>query len=51
MNKWTAWHNSLPKHTQEYLKTQAIWRDSDLAKFCSIAFVAGLILGVVLTWH
>ena len=46
MNKWTTWHNSLPQHTQEYLKTQAIWRDSDLAK----AFAVGAVIGFVIGW-
>ncbi len=48
MNKWTQWYDSLPKHTQAYLDNQAIWRDSDLAKFTAIAFVAGFILGALL---
>jgi hypothetical protein len=49
--KWETWHDNLPKHTQEYLKTAPIWRDSDLAKFCAITFLVGLTIGVVLTWH
>lgn len=47
-NKWTTWYDSLPKNTQEYLKNQPIWRDRDLAKFCAISFVAGLVLGALL---
>jgi len=45
MNKWDGWYESLPKNTQEYLNHQAIWRDSDLAKFAMIAFVAGVVVG------
>ena len=48
MNKWDGWHDSLPSHTKEYLKGQAIWRDVDLAKFAAIAFVVGFILGSIL---
>jgi hypothetical protein len=51
MNKWTTWYDSLPKHTQEYLKNAQIWTDRDLAKFCGFSFLVGLLLGVVLTWH
>ena len=51
IRKWTSWHESLPKSTQEYLKTAPIWRDSDLAKFCAISFVVGLAIGAILTWH
>jgi len=48
MNKWQEWYNALPKHTQEYLITQAIWRDIDLFKFSTIAFVSGFILGALI---
>jgi hypothetical protein len=47
MNKWTQWYDSLSPSTREYLKTQAIWTDLDLAKFALIAFVAGIAVGVV----
>ena len=45
MNKWEGWHDSLPAHTQEYLKGAAIWRDKDLALFVSIALVVGFFFG------
>jgi hypothetical protein len=48
MNKWESWHDSLPSHTQEYLKTAAIWRDIDLAKFCAITFIAGVVVGYLI---
>jgi hypothetical protein len=47
MNKWNTWYDSLPAHTKEYLKGQAIWTDRDLARFAVIAFVAGIAVGVV----
>ena len=47
MNKWQQWHDSLSPGTQEYLKNQAMWTDTDLAKFAMIAFVAGVVVGVV----
>jgi hypothetical protein len=33
------------------LPDSAIWTDLDLAKWASFAFVAGIIIGAVLTWH
>ena len=47
MNKWDGWYDSLPKHTHAYLNHQAIWTDMDLAKFALIAFVTGIIVGVL----
>jgi len=41
MNKWTAWYDSLPEHTKQYLKTQPLWHDIDLAK----SFVVGVLVG------
>ena len=48
MNKWTQWHDSLPAHTQEYLKHQPVWHDRDIVKFSAIAFIVGLFLGMVI---
>jgi hypothetical protein len=48
MNKWQQWYDSLSPSTKEYLKTQAIWTDLDLAKWTGFAFVIGLILGYIL---
>jgi hypothetical protein len=47
MNKWSAWYDSLTPSTREYLKGRAIWTDRDLAKFAMLAFVAGVIVGMV----
>jgi len=47
MNKWSAWYDSLTPSTKEYLKGRAIWTDRDLAKFALIAFVVGVIVGMV----
>ena len=48
MNKWQQWHDSLSPNTKEYLESQAIWTDMDLAKFALIAFVTGVIVGAIL---
>jgi hypothetical protein len=47
MNKWTAWYDSLSPSTKKYLQGRAIWTDTDLAKFALIAFIAGVIVGVI----
>jgi hypothetical protein len=47
MNKWTDWYNSLPAHTKQHLSTQAVWHDRDVFKFATIAFVVGIVVGVV----
>jgi hypothetical protein len=47
MSKWTEWHDSLPEHTKEYLKNQAVWHDRDIAKFVSIALVVGFFFGYI----
>jgi hypothetical protein len=47
MNKWTAWYDSLTPSTREYLKGQAIWTDRDLAKFAMLAFMLGVVVGMV----
>ncbi len=46
-NKWTAWYDSLPDHTKQHLSPQAIWHDRDIFKFAVIAFVLGIVVGVV----
>ena len=48
MNKWSAWYDSLTPSTKEYLKGQAIWTDRDLAKFAILAFLSGVVVGMVL---
>jgi hypothetical protein len=47
MNKWAAWYDSLSPTTKEYLKGRAIWTDRDLARFAVIAFLTGIVVGVV----
>jgi hypothetical protein len=47
MNKWAQWYNSLSPSTKEYLKGQAIWTDGDLAKFAMLAFIGGVVVGVL----
>jgi hypothetical protein len=46
MSKWTAWYDSLPAHTKEYLKTQPVWHDRDLYRAFAIGAVLGLLLGL-----
>jgi hypothetical protein len=46
MNKWTAWYDSLPAHTQASLKTHGVWHDRDILKFAVIAFVVGIFVGI-----
>ena len=50
MNKWNTWYDSLPAHTKEYLKTQPIWHDSDLAKAFVIGTVVGTLLGFIFAY-
>jgi hypothetical protein len=45
MNKWKPGH--LPRSIEEYRYNHPIWTDIDLAKFALIAFVAGVIVGMV----
>jgi ElaB/YqjD/DUF883 family membrane-anchored ribosome-binding protein len=47
MNKWTAWYDSLPEHTKQYLKTQPIWHDRDLAKAAAVGAVVGFLIGLL----
>jgi hypothetical protein len=47
MNKWNQWYDSLPEHTKQYLKSQPIWRDTDLAVVGIVALVAGFVLGFI----
>jgi hypothetical protein len=47
MNKWAQWYDSLSLSTQEYLNGKAIWTDGDLAKFALIAFIGGVVVGLL----
>jgi hypothetical protein len=42
MNKW-----NLPNSIKEYGHNHPIWTDIDLVKFAMLAFVAGVIVGMV----
>jgi hypothetical protein len=46
MNKWKP--GSLPRSMQEYGYNHQIWTDIDLAKFAMIAFIAGVVVGIIL---
>jgi hypothetical protein len=48
MNKYESWWDSLNPSTQEYLKNQSIWHDSDMWKAGIFGLVIGFILGVIL---
>ena len=45
MRKWKP--GDLPKSIDEYGYNHPIWSDIDLAKFALIAFIAGVIVGVI----
>ena len=45
MSKWEP--GNLPNSISEYPLDQQIWTDKDLAKFAMIAFVAGVIVGIL----
>lgn len=42
------WYDSLPSHTKEYLKKQAVWHDVDMFKAFLFGAFIGLIVGVIL---
>jgi hypothetical protein len=44
------WLKLQPKHTQEWLKKQAIWRDSDMFKAFAFGVFVGFIIGVFVVW-
>ena len=47
MSDWDKLYDSLPEHTKQWLKTQPIWHDRDVALYVSIALVVGFILGIL----
>jgi len=47
-NKWELWYDSLPAHTKEYLKKQAVWHDVDMFKAFAVGVFFGILIGVVL---
>jgi len=46
--KWEQWYDSLPAHTKEYLKKQAVWHDIDMFKAFAIGATFGLLIGLIL---
>lgn len=45
MSKWQS--NKLPKSISEYGFNHAIWTDMDLVKFALIAFIGGVVVGLL----
>ena len=45
MSKWQP--GELPKSISEYGFNHAIWTDIDLAKFALIAFIGGVVVGLL----
>ena len=45
MNKWQP--GELPKSISEYGFNHPIWTDLDLAKFALVAFMGGVVVGIV----
>lgn len=48
MTEFDQWYNSLPKHTQEWLRKQPVWHDADMFKVFALGFLIGLCLGFIL---
>ena len=48
MNKYQTWWDSLPKHTQEYLKAQPIWHDRELWCAFAVGIAFGFVLGIIM---
>jgi hypothetical protein len=42
------WLEQQPKHTQEWLKKQALWHDIDMVKAFLFGAFVGLIIGLIL---
>jgi hypothetical protein len=47
MNKWDVWWDSLSPSTQEYLKSQPLWHDIDLAKAAAVGAFVGFLFGLL----
>ena len=45
-NKWEAWWDSLSPTTQEYLKSQPVWHDSDMWRTGIFGLVIGVLIGL-----
>jgi hypothetical protein len=42
------WLEQQPKHTQEWLKKQSIWNDTDMIKAFAFGAFVGLLIGLIL---
>lgn len=42
------WIEMQPRHTQEWMKKQAIWHDADMFKSFAFGVFFGILIGVVL---
>jgi len=42
------WLEMQPKHTQEWLRKQAIWHDADMGKAFAVGALVGLLMGLIL---
>jgi len=42
-----VWLEQQPKHTQIWLKKQAIWHDADLFRFLVIGMLLGFLIGLI----
>lgn len=42
-----VWLEKQPKHTQEWLKKQAIWHDADLFRFFAMGALVGFLIGLI----
>ena len=45
--KLEQWYDSLPHHTKEWLKKQAVWHDIDMVKSFAFGVFFGLIIGLL----
>jgi ElaB/YqjD/DUF883 family membrane-anchored ribosome-binding protein len=46
-NKWESWWDSLSPVTQDYLKAQPIWHDSDMFKAAAVGAFVGFLIGLL----
>lgn len=42
------WLEQQPKHTQEWLKKQAVWHDSDMFKAVAFGAFVGFLIGLII---
>jgi ElaB/YqjD/DUF883 family membrane-anchored ribosome-binding protein len=45
-DKWQSWYDSLSPQTKEYLKSQPLWHDIDLAKAVAVGLAIGFLIGL-----